>query len=143
MHVGLSRRYIKWVGAGGALRRKAIDELLRKDCNWRECESYLNGLPYFSTVIDNQEIAFIHVKSKHEEAKPLILTHGWPGSVIDSVNVIEPLVNPIENGGSEKDAFHLVLPTIPGFGFAEKPSVNGWGIEKVALAWTELMRRLV
>ena len=114
----------------------------RKDYNWRECESYLNGLPHFSTVIDNQEIAFIHVKSKHEEAKPLILTHGWPGSVIEFVNVIEPLVNPVENGGSEKNAFHLVLPSIPGFGFAEKPSVNGWGIEKVASAWTELMRRL-
>ena len=114
----------------------------RTDYNWRDCESYLNQLPHFSTVIDNQEIAFIHVKSKYEDAKPLILTHGWPGSVIEFFNVIEPLVNPVENNGSEKDAFHLVLPTIPGFGFAKKPSDNGWGVEKVALAWTELMSRL-
>ena len=113
-----------------------------KDYNWRDCESYLNEMPHFSTVIENQEIAFIHLRSKHEEAKPLILTHGWPGSVLEFGDVIEPLVNPTESGGNKRDAFHLVLPSIPGFGFAKKPSTKGWGVEKIASAWTELMKKL-
>ncbi len=114
----------------------------RTDYDWRNCESYLNGLPHFSTVIDDQEIAFIHVKSKNSEAKPLIITHGWPGSILEFADVIDPLVNPIGNGGSESDAFHLVLPSIPGFGFARKPSSSGWSVEKVASTWTKLMGRL-
>lgn len=114
----------------------------RTDYNWKECENYLNALPQFTTIIDNQEIAFIHVKSQYKDAKPVILTHGWPGSVIEFLNVIQPLVNPIRYGGNEEEAFHVVLPTIPGFGFAKKLSINGWGVEKVASAWTELMKRL-
>ena len=111
------------------------------DYNWKECESTLNKLPQFSTLIDGQEIAFIHKESQCKRAKPLILTHGWPGSVIEFIKIIEPLVNPTQHGGSD-DAFNLVIPTIPGFGFAKKPSSRGWGVEKVAKAWTTLMKRL-
>ncbi len=112
------------------------------DYDWKECESILNELPQFSTFIDGQEIVFIHKKSECKRAKPLILTHGWPGSVIEFIKIIDHLVNPIQNGGSENDAFNLVIPTLPGFGFAKKPSRRGWGVEKVAKAWTTLMKRL-
>ena len=110
--------------------------------DWRECEMKLNSLPQFITEIDGLDIHFIHVRSKHEDALPLIVTHGWPGSIIEQMKIIDPLTNPIAYGGSKSDAFHLVIPSIPGFGFSGKPTDTGWGPARTARAWVELMRRL-
>jgi pimeloyl-ACP methyl ester carboxylesterase len=110
--------------------------------DWRRCEARLNAVPQFITEIDGLDIHFIHVRSKHEDALPLIITHGWPGSIIEMINVIGPLTDPTAYGGSADDAFHLVIPSIPGYGFSGKPTSAGWGPERIAHAWTELMRRL-
>ena len=97
------------------------------DYDWRKCEAKLNALPQFLTQIDGLDIHFIHVKSKHENALPLIVTHGWPGSIIEQLKIIEPLTNPTAHGGTAADAFHVVIPSIPGYGFTEKPRVIGLG----------------
>ena len=112
------------------------------DYDWRACEAQLNALPQFKTEIDGVDIHFIHVKSPHENALPLIMTHGWPGSIIELLETIGPLTDPTAHGGSAEDAFHLVLPSIPGYGFSAEPTELGWYAGRVAQAWAELMHRL-
>jgi len=109
---------------------------------WRTAEAKLNALPQFKTEIDGLDIHFIHVKSKHEDALPLIMTHGWPGSVIELLETVDPLTDPTAHGGAVDDAFHLVLPSVPGYGFSSEPTELGWWAGRVAQAWPELMRRL-
>jgi len=124
---------------------KTVQQLLRywqTDYDWRKVEARLNAIPNFITEIDGLDIHFIHVRSRHEHALPLIVTHGWPGSVLEQLKIIEPLTNPTAHGGSASDAFHLVIPSLPGYGFSGKPTTTGWGPEQVARAWTTLMRRL-
>jgi len=110
--------------------------------DWRKCEARLNALPQFITQIDGLDIHFIHVRSKHENALPLIVTHGWPGSVVEQLKIIEPLTNPTAHGASAADAFHVVIPSMPGYGFSGKPTTTGWGPERIARAWVVLMKRL-
>jgi pimeloyl-ACP methyl ester carboxylesterase len=122
-----------------------IQELARywaTEYDWRKCEARLNGLPQFTTEIDGVDVHFIHVKSPHENALPLIMTHGWPGSVIELLETVGPLTDPAAHGGSAEDAFHLVLPSIPGYGFSAEPAELGWYSGRVAQAWAELMHRL-
>ena len=110
--------------------------------NWREREALLNRFAQFTTDIDGLCIHFIHVRSPHSQAMPLIITHGWPGSVVEFHKVIEPLVDPVAHGGNAADAFHVVCPSLPGFGFSGKPTTTGWGIDRIAQAWSVLMDRL-
>ena len=110
--------------------------------DWRKVESKLNALPQFITNIDGLDIHFIHVRSKHENALPLIVTHGWPGSIIEQLKIIDPLTNPTAHGASASDAFDIVIPSMPGYGFSGKPTTTGWGPDRIARAWTELMKRL-
>ena len=110
--------------------------------DWRKCEARLNDLPNFMTEIDGLDIHFIHVRSQHENALPLIVTHGWPGSIIEQLKIIEPLTNPTAYGASADDAFHLVIPSLPGYGFSAKPTGTGWDPGRTARAWVELMKRL-
>ena len=110
--------------------------------DWRKCEAKLNALPQFVTEIDGLDIHFIHVRSQHENALPLIVTHGWPGSIIEQLKIIEPLTNPTAHGGSTSDAFHLVIPSMPGYGFSAKPTTTGWDPVRIARAWIVLMQRL-
>jgi pimeloyl-ACP methyl ester carboxylesterase len=122
-----------------------VQELARywtTDYDWRACEAELNGLPQFTTEIDGLGIHFIHVKSRHENALPLIITHGWPGSVIEMLEVIGPLTDPAAHGGDPADAFHLVIPSIPGYGFSSQPTEVGWNSARIGKAWAELMGRL-
>jgi pimeloyl-ACP methyl ester carboxylesterase len=112
------------------------------DYDWRKCEAKLNALPQFMTEIDGLDIHFIHVRSKHENASPIIVTHGWPGSVIEQLKIIDPLTNPTAHGASASDAFHLVIPSLPGYGFSGKPTTTGWDPDRAARAWAELMKRL-
>jgi pimeloyl-ACP methyl ester carboxylesterase len=122
-----------------------IQELTRywtTDYDWRTTEAKLNALPQFTTEIDGVDIHFIHVKSPHENALPLIMTHGWPGSVIELLETVGPLTDPTAHGGSAEDAFHLVLPSLPGYGFSAEPTELGWDHVRTAQAWAELMRRL-
>ena len=112
------------------------------DYDWRACEEKLNALPHFLTEIDGLDIHFIHVRSRHEDALPLIVTHGWPGSVIEQLKIIEPLTNPTAHGASAADAFHLVIPSLPGYGFSAKPTSTGWDPGATARAWVVLMQRL-
>jgi len=122
-----------------------IRELARywtSEYDWHACEARLNALPQFKTEIDGVDIHFIHVRSRHENALPLIMTHGWPGSVIELLETVGPLTDPAAHGGSAEDAFHLVLPSIPGYGFSAEPAEIGWYAGRVAQAWAELMRRL-
>jgi pimeloyl-ACP methyl ester carboxylesterase len=124
---------------------ETVEQLLRHwqtDYNWRKVEARINAVPNFITEIDGIDIHFIHARSKHENALPLIVTHGWPGSVIEQLKIIEPLTNPTAHGGNALDAFHLVIPSIPGYGFSGKPTTTGWGPERIASAWITLMRRL-
>ena len=112
------------------------------DYDWRKCEARLKALPHFITEIDGLDIHFIHVRSKHENALPLIVTHGWPGSVIEQLKIIDPLTDPTAHGGSASDAFHLVIPSMPGYGFSGKPTTPGWDPDRIARAWIALMKRL-
>src|SRR5918994_3893700 len=112
------------------------------DYDWRKVEAKLNALPQFVTEIDGLDIHFVHVRSKHENALPLIVTHGWPGSIIEQLKIIDPLTNPTAHGASASDAFHIVIPSMPGYGFSGKPTTTGWGPDRIARAWTELMKRL-
>jgi pimeloyl-ACP methyl ester carboxylesterase len=113
-----------------------------KDYDWRKVEARLSAIPQFITEIDGLDIHFIHVRSKHENALPLIVTHGWPGSIIEQIKIIDPLTNPTAHGASAKDAFHLVIPSIPGYGYSGKPATTGWSPERIAQAWIVLMKRL-
>ena len=122
-----------------------MQELARywtSDYDWRKCEAKLNALPQFTTEIDGVEIHFIHARSPHEDAMPLIMTHGWPGSVIELLETVGPLTDPTAHGGTPEDAFHLVLPSMPGYGFSGEPAELGWNAGRVAQAWAELMHRL-
>jgi len=110
--------------------------------DWRKVETRLNAVPNFITEIDGLDIHFIHARSKHENALPVIVTHGWPGSIVEQLKLIEPLTNPTAYGGTAADAFHVVIPSIPGYGFSGKPTATGWGPEHVARAWDVLMKRL-
>jgi pimeloyl-ACP methyl ester carboxylesterase len=110
--------------------------------DWRRCEARLNALPQFITEIDGLDIHFIHVRSEHEDALPLVVSHGWPGSIIEQLKIIDPLTDPTAHGASAADAFHVVIPSMPGYGFSGKPTSTGWGPEHMARAWAELMRRL-
>jgi pimeloyl-ACP methyl ester carboxylesterase len=127
------------------MRLPAIRELARywaRDHDWRKVESRLNGYPQFITPIDGVDIHFIHVRSNHANALPVIVTHGWPGSVIEQLKLIEPLVNPTAHGGSADEAFHVVLPSLPGYGFSGQPTSSGWDTIRMARTWIELMARL-
>ena len=122
-----------------------LQEIVRywgTDYNWRKVEARLNALPMFMTEIDGVDIHFIHVKSRHANALPVIISHGWPGSVIEQLKVIEPLTNPTAHGGQAADAFDVVIPSMPGYGFSGKPTGTGWNPERIARAWAELMKRL-
>jgi pimeloyl-ACP methyl ester carboxylesterase len=112
------------------------------DHDWRKCEENLNALPNFMTEIDGLDIHFIHVRSQHEDALPLIVTHGWPGSIIEQLKIIDSLTNPTAHGASAADAFHLVIPSLPGHGFSAKPASTGWDPVRIARAWVVLMKRL-
>jgi pimeloyl-ACP methyl ester carboxylesterase len=112
------------------------------DYDWRKVEARLEALPQFITEIDGLDIHFIHVPSKHEGALPLIVTHGWPGSVIEQLKIVEPLTNPTAHGASAADAFHLVIPSMPGYGYSGKPTTTGWDPARIGRAWVVLMKRL-
>src|SRR6185369_10585183 len=112
------------------------------DYNWRNCEAKLQALPHFVTEIDGLDIHFIHVRSKHENALPLIVTHGWPGSVVEQLKIVDPLTNPTAHGGNASDAFDLVIPSMPGYGFSGKPTTPGWDPVRIARTWDVLMKRL-
>ncbi len=123
----------------------SMQELVRywgSDYDWRKAEAKLNALPQFMTNIDGLEIHFIHVRSRHKDALPMIITHGWPGSVFEFLKAIGPLTDPTAHGGSAEDAFDLVIPSIPGYGFSGKPTGTGWGPDHIARVWAELMKRL-
>lgn len=127
------------------VRRQTLEPLMRYwagPYDWRKLEARLNALPMFLTEIDGLDIHFIHVRSRHENALPLILTHGWPGSVLEFLKVVGPLTDPMAHGGKAEDAFHLVIPSIPGFGFSARPAQVGWGSDHTGRAWATLMQRL-
>jgi len=122
-----------------------FQELVRywgKDYDWRKLEAKLNALPQFITTIDGVDIHFIHVRSRHKDTLPVIVTHGWPGSVVEQLKIIGPLTDPTAHGGSAEDAFDVVIPSVPGYGFSGRPSGTGWDVEHIARAWAELMKRL-
>src|SRR6266566_2413550 len=121
---------------------QALARYWATDYDWRKVEARLNAVPNFITEIDGLDIHFIHVRSKHEKALPVIVTHGWPGSIIEQLKLIEPLTNPTAHGGSAADAFHVVIPSMPGYGFSGKPTTTGWDAARIARAWDVLMRRL-
>lgn len=121
---------------------QALAKYWAKDYDWRKIEKKINSYPNFITNIDGLDIHFIQVKSKHKNALPIIITHGWPGSVIEQMKLIEPLTNPTAYGGKAEDAFDVVIPSMPGYGFSEKPTTTGWGPERIARAWDVLMNRL-
>jgi pimeloyl-ACP methyl ester carboxylesterase len=114
----------------------------RRRYDWRRCEAMLNGFGQFHTAIDGLRIHFLHIRSPEADAMPMLLTHGWPGSVVEFFRAIEPLTDPAAHGGDRRDAFHLVIPSLPGYGFSEKPATTGWTVERIAAAWSLLMNRL-
>ena len=121
---------------------QALARYWATDYEWRKCEAKLNAVPNFISEIDGLDIHFIHVRSRHENALPMIVTHGWPGSIIEQMKIVEPLTNPTAHGGSASDAFHLVIPSLPGYGFSGKPTAPGWNPVSIARAWATLMQRL-
>jgi len=121
---------------------QAVARYWATDYDWRKIEAKLNALPQFITEIDGLDIHFLHIRSKHDDALPLIVTHGWPGSIIEQMKIIEPLTNPTAHGGNASDAFHLVIPSMPGYGFSGKPTTTGWDVAHIARAWVVLMKRL-
>ena len=114
----------------------------REGYDWRRCEARLNALPQFTTEIDGLDVHFVHVRSPHADALPLVLTHGWPGGVVEFLDVVGPLTDPVAHGGDARDAFDVVCPSLPGYGFSGKPTTHGWDVTRTADAWHELMRRL-
>src|SRR5262245_57588639 len=121
---------------------QALVRAWQSDYDWRRCEARLNAYPNFVTEIDDVDIHFLHVRSRHDDALPLLITHGWPGSVIELLDVIGPLTDPTAHDGSAEDAFHLVVPSLPGYGLSAAPSELGWDPARSGLAWAELMERL-
>jgi pimeloyl-ACP methyl ester carboxylesterase len=121
---------------------QALARYWATDYDWRKCESRLNALPQFMTEIDGLDIHFIHVRSSHQNALPLIVTHGWPGSVVEQLKIVDPLTNPTAHGASASDAFDLVIPSMPGYGYSGKPAATGWDVSHIARAWVVLMKRL-
>jgi len=117
---------------------KELVRYWRTDYDWRKAEARLNALPQFVTTIDGEDIYFIHVRSPQPNAMPLIMTHGWPGSIIELLNVIDPLTNPTAHGGRAEDAFDIVIPSMPGYGFSGKPTTTGWNPVRIAAAWDTL-----
>jgi pimeloyl-ACP methyl ester carboxylesterase len=151
--VGLRKRVqaTRWpdretvAGPSQGVQLTTMQQLVRywaADHNWRKIEAKLNALPQFVTEIDGLDIHFIHVRSKHDNALPMIVTHGWPGSIIEQMKIIDPLTNPTAHGASASDAFHLVIPSLPGYGFSGKPTAPGWTPVSIARAWATLMQRL-
>lgn len=123
-------------------RVRALVDYWRTTYDWRRCETMLNGLGQYHTEIDDLGIHFLHVRSRHKNALPILLSHGWPGSVLEFAKVIGPLTDPTGHGGNAEDAFHVVIPSLPGFGFSDQPTGTGWNVERTARAWAELMRGL-
>ena len=121
---------------------QTLAQYWQKEYDWRRCEARLNAVPNFITEIDGLDIHFIHVRSKHDNALPVLISHGWPGSIVEQLKLIEPLTNPTAHGGTASDAFHVVIPSMPGYGFSGKPTETGWGPERIARAWIVLMKRL-
>jgi pimeloyl-ACP methyl ester carboxylesterase len=121
---------------------KALVAYWRTAYDWHRLERRLNAYPQFRTEIDGLGIHFLHVRSPHEHARPIILTHGWPGSIVEFLNVIGPLTDPTKHGGQPQDAFHVVVPSLPGFGLSDKPTESGWGLPRIARTWSVLMQRL-
>ena len=121
---------------------QALARYWATEYDWRKIEAKMNALPQFITEIDGLDIHFIHVRSKHENALPLIVTHGWPGSIIEQMKIIDPLTDPTAHGGNASEAFHLVIPSMPGYGYSGKPATTGWDVAHIARAWTVLMKRL-
>ncbi|PWV51550.1 epoxide hydrolase family protein [Chitinophaga sp. S165] len=121
---------------------QALTDYWANSYDWRKAEARLNSFPNFITTIDGLDIHFIHVRSQHENAMPVIITHGWPGSIIEQLKIIDPLVNPTAHGGTPDDAFDVVIPSMPGYGFSGKPTTTGWGPARIAAAWVTLMKRL-
>jgi pimeloyl-ACP methyl ester carboxylesterase len=131
--------------ASQGVQLATIQSLVRywsTEYDWRKCEAKLNALPEFITEIDGLNIHYIHVRSKHADALPLVVTHGWPGSIIEQLKIIDPLTNPTAHGASASDAFHIVIPSMPGYGFSGKPTATGWNTAHIARAWVVLMKRL-
>ena len=121
---------------------QALSHYWATEYDWRKCEARLMALPNFITEIDGLDIHFIHIRSKHENALPLIVTHGWPGSIVEQMKIIDPLTDPTAHGGTASDAFHLVIPSMPGYGYSGKPATTGWDVAHIARAWVVLMKRL-
>jgi pimeloyl-ACP methyl ester carboxylesterase len=121
---------------------QALARYWATEYDWRKCEARLNAVPQFLTEIDGLDIHFLHVRSKHDNALPLIVTHGWPGSIVEQMKIIDPLTNPTAHGGNASDAFHVVIPSMPGYAYSGKPTTTGWGPERIARAWDVLMKRL-
>jgi hypothetical protein len=121
---------------------QALARYWATDYDWRKCEARLMALSNFITEIDGLDIHFIHVRSKHDNALPLIVTHGWPGSIVEQMKIIDPLTNPTAHGETAADAFHLVIPSMPGYGYSGKPTTTGWDVAHIARAWIALMKRL-
>jgi pimeloyl-ACP methyl ester carboxylesterase len=121
---------------------RALADYWATEYDWRRCEARMNSFPQFLTAIDGLDIHFLHVRSPHEDALPLIVLHGWPGSIVEQLKIIEPLTDPTAHGGQASDAFHVVVPSMPGYGYSGKPTTTGWGPEHIARAWAELMKRL-
>jgi pimeloyl-ACP methyl ester carboxylesterase len=121
---------------------RALADYWAAKYDWRKVEAKLNALPQFITEIDGVDIHFVHIKSKHKNALPVIVTHGWPGSIVEQLKIIDPLTNPTAHGGKPEDAFDVVIPNMPGYGFSGKPTTTGWGPERIARAWVTLMERL-
>ncbi len=131
-----------WSQGAPLSKVQALVDHWRHRYDWRRCEAMLNGWGQNVTEIDGLDIHFCHIRSKHENALPLLMTHGWPGSIIEFSHVVGPLTDPTAHGGKVEDAFHLILPSLPGYGFSGKPDRTGWGLDRIARAWTELMHRL-
>ncbi|HVV32482.1 MAG TPA: epoxide hydrolase [Vitreimonas sp.] len=131
-----------WSQGAPLAKVQALCAHWREKYDWRRCEGRLNALGQYKTTLDGLSIHFLHVRSKHENAMPLLITHGWPGSVIEFMKVIGPLTDPTAHGGKAEDAFHVIAPSLPGYGFSEKPRETGWGVPRIAMAWIGLMQRL-
>src|SRR3954465_14471817 len=125
-----------------ATMRALADCWASSEYDWRKCGARINAFPQFLTEIDGLDIHFLHVRSRHADALPLIVCHGWPGSIVEQLKIIEPLTDPTGHGGQASDAFHVVVPSMPGYGYSGKPTTTGWGPERIARAWAELMKRL-
>jgi len=131
-----------WSQGAPLARLRALIGYWRTGYDWRRCETILNGFEQYRTAIEGLNFHFLHVRSRHADALPLVITHGWPGSVMEFFKIIHPLTNPTAHGGQAQDAFHIVAPSLPGFAFSDKPAERGWNADRIARAWSELMRRL-